>query len=55
MDGLNQDPEAHAPILQFKSKPQFAYAITDLSEAYGAARCERGVGHARTAAYPYPR
>ncbi len=43
IDGLNQDTKAHAPILQFKSKPQFAYAITDLSEAYGAAQCERGV------------
>ncbi|MEK7398119.1 MAG: heparinase II/III family protein, partial [Candidatus Poribacteria bacterium] len=34
IDGENQDPKAEAPIIKFKSEPDHAFAITDLSSAY---------------------
>lgn len=39
-----QPARARAPIIDFKSDPRFAYAITDLTEAYpGLAQARRGV------------
>ena len=45
LDGANQDPEAEAPIIAFKSTPERAFAIADLSAAYAeeAERVWRGV------------
>ncbi|MDX9755786.1 MAG: heparinase II/III family protein [bacterium] len=34
LDGKNQDPKAVAPIPRFESTPDWAFAITDLSQAY---------------------
>jgi len=33
--GADQNPNATAPIIRFKSDPKFAYAIANLSSAYG--------------------
>jgi hypothetical protein len=45
LNGENQDPRAAAPIVAFASKPERAYAVEDLSEAYakGARRVRRGL------------
>ena len=41
----NQDPRAPAPITHFDSRPDFAYAVTDLSAAYKASakKVRRGI------------
>jgi hypothetical protein len=45
IDGLNQWVEAKAPISKFSSKPNFAFAVADLTAAYpnGARRARRGL------------
>ncbi len=46
LDGKNQDPRAKAPLVAFRSTPDRAFAIADLSAAYrpaGAKRVWRGV------------
>jgi hypothetical protein len=45
LDGENQDPKAAAPIIAFKSTPERAYAVADLSAAYAsqAKRVWRGM------------
>jgi len=45
INGKNQRPKAKAPILAFSSKPDRAYAVTDLSQAYApdAKRVLRGI------------
>ena len=36
INGENQDPRAAAPIVAFASKPERAFAVTDMSKAYAA-------------------
>ena len=45
LNGANQDPKAEAPIIAFKSTPEHAFAVADLSAAYAgeAKRVWRGV------------
>jgi len=45
INGENQDPKAEAPIIKFKSEPNHAFAIADLSSAYAsvAKRVLRGI------------
>jgi hypothetical protein len=45
INGENQDPKAEAPIVKFKSEPDHAFAIADLSSAYAsvAKRVLRGI------------
>jgi hypothetical protein len=45
LNGENQDSKAEAPIINFNSTPEFAFAIADLSKAYAgqAKRVMRGV------------
>ena len=46
LNGENQDPKAAAPLLAFSSKPEAAYAVTDLTAGYapvGAAKVLRGM------------
>lgn len=43
IDGKNQDPSAAAPIIDFHSSPEWAYAITDLSNAYHLKSVKRGI------------
>ena len=46
LDGLNQDPTAEAPIIDFGSQPERAYAVADLTAGYapaGAVRVLRGI------------
>ena len=43
----NQDPKARAAIIAYQSRPNYAYAVADLTEAYGEAsvrKALRGVG-----------
>jgi len=46
LNGENQDPKAKAPIMAFRSTPERAYAVADLTAAYAsqAARVQRGIG-----------
>jgi len=41
-NGADQNPNATAPIIRFKSDPELAYAITDLSTVYGM-NVQRGI------------
>ncbi len=41
LDGLNQDPGAQAPIIEFGSQPERAYAVADLTAAYAQAGATR--------------
>lgn len=43
VNGGNQDPRAAAPLVKFASRPEFAFAIADLTAAYAASRVRRGV------------
>jgi len=45
LNGVNQDSKAESPIISFKSTPERAFAVADLSAAYGilANRVWRGV------------
>ncbi|MEW6237901.1 MAG: heparinase II/III family protein [Candidatus Omnitrophota bacterium] len=48
IDGQNQDPKAAAPIVRFDSKPDWAFAVADLSAAYAsqAKKVVRGIAMA---------
>ncbi len=43
INGENQDPRAAAPIVKFGDRPEFGFAVADLSAAYGATRLQRGI------------
>ncbi len=43
IDGANQNPKAAAPIISMKTTNNGAFAIADLSEAYGVKRAHRGI------------
>ena len=43
IDGLNQDPDAAAPIIQFGSTPERAYAVADLTAGYAPAGVTRAL------------
>ncbi len=42
INGENQDTKAAAPVVRFGSRPDFAFAIADLTAAYRVTRIERG-------------
>jgi hypothetical protein len=41
LDGLNQDPTAEAPIVDYHSSPERVYAVANLTAAYAAAGATR--------------
>ena len=45
LNGANQDPKAESPIIAFRSTPERAFAVADLSAAYAkeADRVQRGM------------